>query len=210
MRSFPKQRIGSGGYVSISYEIGHPAYLDESVVDFQVPVCRNGPAQDPPPVHEPCPLCDLPERCAHLILELSDHLQDLVRVVVAASAPEHEQPEGVNEPHGANIFMPDRIGEYPEGQGVSDKEFAVLEDIVTGVKRGICPRHHRVLADDLFHHLIKGLPPWLPPLQLFDCIELKDDPNKLFVSECHSSWSWDSPDRVMSSKRAASECSMSS
>ena len=30
--------------------------------------------------------------------------------------------------------MPNRIGEDPEGQCISDKEFAVLEDIIAGVK----------------------------------------------------------------------------
>lgn len=73
--------------------------------------------------------------------------------------------------------MADCIGKHPEGQRVSDKELAVLEDFISCIEGDVCFKCHRVLVDNFVHDLVKVLPPRFPLPQLFNCIKLEDDPD---------------------------------
>lgn len=97
---------------------------------------------------------------------------------MAASATEHEHPEGVDEPHCTDVFMADCVCEDPKGQCVSDEEFAVFEDFVGGIEGDVCLERHCVLVDDFVHNLIEVLPLRFPFLELVNCIELEDDPDE--------------------------------
>ena len=198
------------GAVRSACEMSQLRHLDKPVILLKIHVRCSRPARFSPPVHKPRPLNDLPQLIVHLILELGHHLQDLISVVVAASTTKHEQPEGVYEPHEPSIFIPDGVGENPEGQCIPYEEFAVLQDVIIGAERVIRPKCHCVLINDGLNDNVELRPFWLPPIKLLEGVKLEDDPNKTSCQQAIFGWNHRCPNRVMSSKRVVSECSMSS